>query len=247
MTPFHLLAVTAAALIATPLFSAPAVAHDAALDARARMPGVQKQILPREPLSVAWDAPDKSFWILGETPEPSRDLAGQIASASAVAAMGMRREFFRSEGISLTMAPHFRAETAWHENGEGGPKAGAAIYNELTVPLSRGVRLDAKAGLGNRVGVFIPRPDGASPALAFRGEASLSGSLGHIGYEQTRFDLRVATTRLLSGHIGETEALSTCEVNLQLARKGLAPLNIGASCPGTEGERRITVSIAGRF
>ncbi|MFH5926369.1 hypothetical protein [Roseomonas xinghualingensis] len=204
-------------------------------------------MIPRPPLSIAWDAPDKSFWILGESPEPNLDPTGQIVSATAVATMGARHEIFRSGGISLTTSPQFRAETAWQEKGGNGPKAGAVIYNELAVPLSRGFRLETRAGFGNRIGVFLPRPDGAASALAFRGEASLSGSLGDIGQEQTRFDLRVAATHLLSGDIRETEAPSTCELNLQLSRKGLAPLNIGASCPGAEGERRITFGIMGRF
>jgi hypothetical protein len=203
-------------------------------------------ILPRRPLSLSWNPPDGAFWLAGESPEPARDASGNIVSASAWGTAGSRQQVFRHGGISLTMVPLIRAEAGWHADAEAQPKVGAAILQELAVPLSAGLRFNAKTGFGDPIGLSAPNPAGVS-GLAFRGEAGLSGSLRPLGDAQTRFDLHLVSTRLLSRGIDETAPSSSCELTLQLTRLAMAPLHIGATCPRLDGERRITFNIGGRF
>jgi hypothetical protein len=203
-------------------------------------------ILPRRPLSLSWNLPDKAFWLAGESPAPARDASGNIVSASAWGTAGSRQQVFQRGGVSLTMVPLIRAEAGWHADAEAQPKVGAAILQELAVPLSGGLRFNAKTGFGDPIGLSAPNPAGVS-GLAFRGEAGLSGTLRPLGDAQTRFDLHLVSTRLLSRGIDETAPSSSCELTLQLTRLAMAPLHIGATCPGMDGERRITLNVGGRF
>jgi hypothetical protein len=207
-----------------------------------------KQIIAPAPLRLDWALPGKLLWVAGESPQPERTVSGEVVAARGTGSLGMRYPIFQQPGISLTTAPLIRAEAAWLEQESSAQQTiGTAIFEELVVQLPGGLRLNAKAGVGDRFGVSAPNPRGGFSAPAVRGEAGISGTLRGLGGAQTRFNFQLISTRALSVDEGETSAPSSCELMLEIAQLGLAPLRFGGSCPGASGEQRITFAVGGRF
>ncbi|HEY8610033.1 MAG TPA: hypothetical protein VIL69_01930 [Roseomonas sp.] len=238
----------AATLLALTAYRSSASAYDVTSDAWIPASQAPKQVLPRPPMRLGWNSSDKAFWVTGESPEPSRDASGQVVFASGMGTLGARTEIFRSGGVSLTAVPLIRAEASWQEQNAGARQAlGAAIFEELSIALPASFRFRAKGGFGDRIGVSAPNPGGVSPGLAIRGEAGLSGNLASLGHANTRFDLQLISTQAFGTGTDDPYPRSTCELKLELLRKGTAPLSIAGSCPGAAGEGRITLNIGGRF
>ncbi|MBP0443439.1 hypothetical protein J8J14_01495 [Roseomonas sp. SSH11] len=209
----------------------------------ARFPGPKpgQGVDSAKSLSLGWDSPDKGFWISGEAPGPELDASGRIIAGSGTGTAGMRYKTFEGDGFSLTTIPTLQAEAAWDADGIR-HSFGAALFEELTLLLPAGLQFRARTGIGDRTGLSAP---GAPDGLVFHGEAGLSGSLSGTGVASTRFDLRLTSTSSL-GRAGD-KAGPHCELKLDLTRKGQAPLNITASCPGAPGEGWVTLHIGGRF
>jgi hypothetical protein len=242
------LSVTATALFLLAALHSPVLADDVTTEARILRGQITKQVLSQPPLQLAWDSPDKTFWMVGENPEPRRDEVGQVTFANSVGTMGLRHRTFRHGGVSLTTTPIIRAEAVWEDADMGARDAvGAAVFEELAVALPAGLQFHAKGGIGDRTGVSVPNPRGAAMGFAVRGEAGVSGSLGALGHPGTRFDLLLVSTQAFVSEPGEEHPPSSCELKLELVRKDTAPLRIGGSCPGAMGEGRVTISIGGRF
>ena len=237
-----------ACLLSTALSGRPAEAHDLMAEVQALRGPAAKQILPQPSLRLGWNSPDKGFWMAGESPEPRRDERGQIVFANGTGTLGTRYEPIRARGVSLATIPMIRVEAVWDDQPSGSRETvGAAVFEELSVALPAGLAFRAKGGVGDRTGVSAPNPRGISSGLAVRGEAGVSASLASLGHADTRLDLQLISTRSFANEAGEAHAPATCELKLELARQGTAPLRIGSSCPGASGEGRVTLSIGGRF
>ena len=227
---------------------APAAALDLTSEIQALAAPAAKPILPRPAMRVDWKSADKGFWMAGESPEPQRDGSGQIVFLNGSGTLGARHESLRHRGLSLATVPLIRAEAAWDEQASASREAvGVAVFEELNLALPAGLTFRAKGGIGDRTGVSAPNPRGLASGLAVRGEAGFSASLAPLGQADARLDLQVISTQSFASGEGEAHPPATCELKLELASRGTAPLRIGGSCPGGSGEGRITLSIGGRF
>ncbi|MBP0493914.1 hypothetical protein [Roseomonas indoligenes] len=240
--PLSLAFATLAALGPAP----PAAADNVVLEAGAQTRIEQAPILPEPAYHLGWNSADKSFWISGETPKPTRDLAGRVAAAGGTGTLGARYETFRDGSLSLLTSPVIRAEASWAEEGQPRHLLGGAVFQEMTLALPEGLKLRAKGGLGDPTGLSAAGGDSLPNGLAFRGEAAISGDLTPIAGPDTRFDLQVVSTRPVAG-LRDSGFSAGCEMRLELSRKGAAPLGIGTSCPGVGGSEWITLNIGGRF
>ena len=99
----------------------------------------------------------------------------------------------------------------------------------------------------HRTGVSVSNPHVTPSAMAGRAEAGVSAGVGTFGGVSTRLDLQLISTQAFGTGVGEERAPSSCELKLEIQRKGTAPLRIGGSFSGAPGEGRITFGIGGRF
>ncbi|WP_338664346.1 hypothetical protein VQH23_04095 [Pararoseomonas sp. SCSIO 73927] len=235
----------AAALLLALGLARPAASQDVVLDARAQTRIEQKAVLPEPAYRLAWDSADKSFWIVGETAKPARDLAGR-ATAGGTGSLGARYHILGTGPLSLSTTPVLRAEASWAGDGGARHVLGAAVYQEVGLSLPQGLTLRAKGGLGDPTGLSAAGGDTLPTGLAFRAEAAISGDLSPLGDPGTRFNLQLVSTHSLAG-LDHSDFTARCEMRLELSRKGTAPLGIGTSCPGTGGEDWVTLTVAGRF
>jgi hypothetical protein len=248
MTGWNALRLPSVALATALLLAAPALAQDLVAEIRSARGAVPKPVAEPPTAQLGWTSADKDFWISGESPPPTRDEAGEIVSATGSGTLGARYRSYADGRLSLATVPMIRAEAAWEgEGGRARPSVGVAILQELALALPEGLRFRAKGGIGDRTGLSLAHPAGASPGLALRGEAGLSGSLRPLGHPDARFDLQLIATQAFGSRGEEDGAPSSCELKLDLTRKGGPPLSLGASCPGAPGEGHITLHIGGRF
>ena len=229
-----------------PALAHPAASQDVVLDARAQTRIERHAILPEPAARLVWDSADKSFWITGEAPKPTRDLAGRVTAAGGSGALGARYQTFQEGPLSLSPSPILRAEAGLARDGALRHVLGGAVFQEMRLALPLGLNLRAKGGLGDPTGLSAAGADGLPTGLAFRGEASISGDLSPVAGPGTRFNLQIASTHPMAG-LRDTDFTTHCEMKLELSRKGTSPLGIATSCPGAGGKEWVTVSIAGRF
>lgn len=219
-------------------------AFEATAEIGTTQPRQLKAILSPPPLRLDWNSPAKALWVTGESPAPGQDAAGGITSARGWGSAGLRHEAFRAWGLSLTTMPLIRSAALWQEGEATSRRAiGAALVEELSLALPAGLRLRARAGIGQRAGLVDPGGRGAATGLALRAEAGLSTSLGFLGRAGTRLDLQLISLKGLGGTSGQ----ATCEVKLELAAERAPPLRLGGSCPGAPGAAHVTFGISGWF
>jgi hypothetical protein len=204
-------------------------------------------ILPAPPVRLRWDAPEGGSWVSGEVPPVAPGPTGEIASIHGSAMAGMRHSLINLPGLSWNLAPSVRLEAAGDSRGMAfHPGFDAAFTQEVTASLPRNLQLNLTGSLEDRFGISASTPAEASAGSpAVRAQLAVSSAVGTVAGAPARLELQLAMLRPVDRN--RSPMTSLCELKLNLTRAGAAPVWIAGSCPGTEGEQRVTIGISGRF